>query len=224
MFRIFAGSTREELDIDLRETQARGLMHRSSSVFIDYVQGLLDVDFTPGVQFWQRQGIDRFLEWRGRFYQARNQTAIDLDLELTTVEGAIEEEPRVPPRQEVVVSRIIRDSALSRFLKALYSYQCQICRFSFRLPSGSRYAETHHVIPLGSGHRGIDNQSNMLVVCPNHHAMMDYGVIAVHPDTMIVLSTEVRGPIYNFPLRLLRHPIDREFLQYHLDNIFNRVL
>jgi hypothetical protein len=28
---------RDELSIDLRETQARGLMHRESSVFIDYV-------------------------------------------------------------------------------------------------------------------------------------------------------------------------------------------
>jgi hypothetical protein len=28
----------EELKIDLRDTQARGLMHRSSSVFNDYVQ------------------------------------------------------------------------------------------------------------------------------------------------------------------------------------------
>jgi len=46
---------REELGIDLRETQARGLMHRSSSVFIDYVKAISGADFTPGIQFWENE-------------------------------------------------------------------------------------------------------------------------------------------------------------------------
>ena len=40
---------KEELDIDLRETQARGLMHMTGSVFIDYVRAVSRSEFTPGV-------------------------------------------------------------------------------------------------------------------------------------------------------------------------------
>jgi hypothetical protein len=58
---------REELEIDLRETQARGLMHRASSVFIDYVQSVLDTHFLPNIEYWEAQGLEQFIHCRGDF-------------------------------------------------------------------------------------------------------------------------------------------------------------
>ena len=217
---------KEELDIDLRETQARGLMHMTSSVFIDYVRAVSRSEFTPGVQFWEAQGIDRFYQWKENFYLASNQQAVDLEEETEIIEPVIsltDETTGIPRRQQSVVNRIIRDSALSRFLKSLYDYCCQICTFSFELPSGSRYAESHHVRPLGRRHGGIDKETNMMVLCPNHHAMMDFGVIAVDPDKLVVLSTGRDTQYDSKPLQLVNHPIYKEFLEYHISNIFNKV-
>jgi len=215
---------REELGIDLRENQARGLMHKSSSVFIDYVNDVAGADFTPGIQFWEKQGIGEFLRWREAFYKARAQEAADTDEELMEMlekrAGRLAEPPQT---QRVIVNRIIRDSALGRFLKSLYSYRCQICKSTFRLPSGSKYVESHHLRPLGRRHGGIDKETNMLILCPNHHAMMDYGAIAIHPDQLTVLSIDKNSRESNKPVQLMRHPIDKVFLEYHLANIFNKV-
>jgi hypothetical protein len=216
---------REELGIDLRETQARGLMHRSSSVFNDYVQSILDTDFLPNVEYWEARGLDQFLQWRNDFYRARNIEAVDMDIEEEHEEMEIvprgSDEP--PGRREVRVNRVIRDSALSRFLKSLYLYRCQICRFTFRLDGGRRYAETHHIRPLGRTHHGIDKETNMMVLCPNHHAMMDLGAIAIHPDLMTLISSDSASSDHQKPLSLSSHSIDKQFLTYHLDNIFNKV-
>ena len=215
----------EELGIDLRETQARGLMHRSSSVFIDYVKDASGSQFTPGIQFWEAQGLEQFLQWRDSFHRIRYQKAADIEGELQEpLLSLTDDTSGIPRRQQGVINRIIRDSALSRFLKSLYNYRCQVCRFSFTLPSGVRYAESHHVKPLGRRHGGIDKETNMMILCPNHHAMMDLGVIAIDPYKLVLLSITESYPYYGQPLGLQRHPINKEFLEYHLINIFNKVL
>ena len=82
--------------------------------------------------------------------------------------------------------------------------QSQLCGFTIALPDGSRYAEAHHIQPLGAPHHGPDVAGNIIVVCPNHHAMCDYGTIALdladlksHPD----------------------HHIDARFIDYHNSTI-----
>jgi len=213
----------QELGIDLRETQARGLMHRTSSVFIDHVGEVLGEGFTPNVEHWQQQGLQAFLEWRDRYYQAISEPAADVDQEiLELLERRTSERSGPAQRQRMVVPRIIRDSALGRFLKSLYQSHCQICSFSFRLPRGIRYAECHHLRPLGQPHTGPDIQTNMVVLCPNHHAMMDYGVIAIHPDDLAVRSMEHDSPDHRKPLDAQRHPLAREFLEYHYSSIFRQ--
>ncbi len=213
----------QELRIDLRETQARGLMHRSSSVFIDYVNQVLGEAFVPNVEHWEGLGVEAFLEWQQRFHAARNVVAADLDQELL---AAMERQSagRAGParRRTTAVRQILRDSALSRFLKSLYQSRCQICSFSFRLPRGGSYAECHHLRPLGQPHTGPDVQTNMVVLCPNHHAMMDYGAIAIHPDDLTVRSNERSSSDFRTPLESQRHPLDREFLEYHYTNIFRQ--
>ena len=228
---------RRELQIDLRETQARGLMHRDSSVFPNYAEAVSGQRFVPGILHWEEVGWEGFVEWRNRFFKARDVVAVDFHLgdDKAIEYGMGEEEIKermlriaggrsgAPPRRVSEVHRIIRDSALSRFLKILYDFQCQICRLSFRLPSGALYAESHHVRPLGGGHAGLDIESNMLVLCPNHHAMMDYGVIAVHPVSLTIVAIDDRVLEGGKTLEVAKHPVGSEFLEYHLANVFNKV-
>ena len=219
---------RKELEIDLRETQARGLMHRDSSVFSEYAKAASGQDFTPGIQHWQEVGLDGFLEWRNRFTRAID--AVAVDLYVGNEEDAEERMGEIsqgrdapPPRRRREENRIIRDTALSRLLKSRYDFRCQICMLVFRIPTGASYAEAHHVRPLGGGHAGLDIQSNMMVLCPNHHAMMDYGVIAIHPKSLGIISIDTRTLDYGRRLLVTKHHINPEFLEYHLENVYNKV-
>lgn len=81
-----------------------------------------------------------------------------------------------PDRKETTISRIIRDTLLSRHIKQLHRYECQLCGHSILLADGSRYAEAHHIQPLGEPHNGPDTPENLVCVCPNHHAELDFGV------------------------------------------------
>lgn len=229
----------KDLGINLRETQVRGLMHRDNSVFTDYVKAVSGQDFTPGIQHWEEKGLSNFYEWQDHFFEARKRDASESeadngsdDIPEESGRGCIVERMRSltderdspPGRQSVEINRIIRDYVLSRFLKLLYHYQCQICRFSFTLPSGALYAESHHVKPVGRKYRGLDVEDNMLVLCPNHHAMMDCGVIAIHPDKLVVVTIDDTVSDKGKGLQLLRHNVRSEFLEYHLSNVFNKIL
>jgi len=81
-----------------------------------------------------------------------------------------------PDRIQATVYRILRDTAVARAVKQLLDYKCQICGASIMLPDGHSYAEAHHVRPLGGDHLGEDVASNVLCLCPNHHAECDLGV------------------------------------------------
>lgn len=217
----------EKLGIDLRETQARGLMHKSSSIFIDYVKEVTGETFIPGIQYWESSGLDGFMEWENEFYKKRDRVAIDVDADESEIdnfeERFCENLEAIPKQKRVTVTRIVRDTSLSRFLKLLYQQKCQICERNFKLPSGGRYSESHHIKPLGRKHQGIDHQSNMIVLCPNHHAMIDYGVIAIQPKTHILLSIDSKALERRTHLSLLKHVMDDAFLEYHLDCIYNKV-
>ena len=79
-----------------------------------------------------------------------------------------------PKRVVTQTYRIIRDTNLCKQIKTLHKNECQLCGSSIKLPSGDLYSEAHHIIPLGAPHNGGDTAGNILVVCPNHHAMLDY--------------------------------------------------
>jgi hypothetical protein len=81
-----------------------------------------------------------------------------------------------PDRVATTIYRVLRDTELARRVKQLNRFECQICGHTIMLPDGSRYAEAHHIQPLGQPHNGPDIIGNILCVCPNHHAELDYGV------------------------------------------------
>jgi len=67
-------------------------------------------------------------------------------------------EPPTASRVLTTTSRIIRDTEISRRVKSLHGYKCQIltCEQFILLPDGARYAEGHHIQPLGEPHNGPD--------------------------------------------------------------------
>lgn len=80
-----------------------------------------------------------------------------------------------PERLRTIVYRILRDTPKAMRVKLLHHYECQICGSTINLPDG-RYAEAHHIRPLGAPHNGPDLEDNILCLCPNHHAELDLGV------------------------------------------------
>jgi hypothetical protein len=67
--------------------------------------------------------------------------------------------------------RRINDPWLGDALKVLYDHRCQVCTHDFRPRWGQAYADTRFVLPLNRG--GEPVSSNIVVVCPNHDAIID---------------------------------------------------
>lgn len=111
----------------------------------------------------------------------------------------------VPERASTTVHRILRDAKIVKELKTLYGYRCSLCECRIELPTRA-YCEAHHVKPLGGVHEGPDSKRNLIIVCPNHHVMLDYGAIELHEES--------------FALR--RHSISPEFIEYHNKEIFGK--
>lgn len=105
-----------------------------------------------------------------------------------------------PNRSSQETYRILRDTKLARQIKLLHKNKCQICNYSIKLPNGDYYSEAHHIIPLGSPHNGPDTAGNIIILCPNHHVMLDY------------FSTKL--DIQNINLHP-KHTIDLKSILYH---------
>jgi predicted RNA-binding protein with PUA-like domain len=119
-----------------------------------------------------------------------------------------------PPSVQVTIERIIRDTAVANSLKARYKYRCQICRRSLKLGTNNLYAEGHHIRPLGGKHKGIDEEGNMLVLCPNHHALFDFGV----PRFVTTKEVEIHKERF---ILLQKHSIDERNILYHNKRIYD---
>ncbi|HEX3856675.1 MAG TPA: HNH endonuclease [Verrucomicrobiae bacterium] len=116
--------------------------------------------------------------------------------------------PEPPSRCEAQISRIIRDTPLARELKSLYGFACQVCGLRIEPAPNSFYVEVHHVRPLGGSHAGLDIQANMLVLCPNHHAMFDYGI----PYFLSPQRIEIAGVTHDL---IIKHELSSESIAYH---------
>ena len=127
-----------------------------------------------------------------------------------------------PGRVETSVSRLIRDTDLSRKVKKENDWICQICSLQINLPNKQLYAEGHHIRPLGGVHEGPDIKENILILCPNHHAEFDYGSIAINPVTKRIVHIDDSNPFHDRQLAYHRGDLATEFLEYHFENIFRK--
>jgi putative restriction endonuclease len=114
-----------------------------------------------------------------------------------------------PAKKTGIVSRVIRDTKMSRKLKLRYDYTCQVC--STRLVgSGIPYAEAAHIRPLGSPHDGPDTYENLICLCPNHHILFDIGGFTIADDLSLV---GIDGELHMHPT----HTLNGAHVKYHRD-------
>jgi predicted restriction endonuclease len=85
-------------------------------------------------------------------------------------------------------------------LKTIHHHGCQICGNKLQLSDGSAYSEGHHLKPVGKPHNGPDIAGNILILCPNCHALCDLGGIELNRSILRELED---------------HTIAQEYLDYH---------
>ena len=68
------------------------------------------------------------------------------------------------------------------------------------LADGSGYSEGHHLQPLGGDHKGRDRAENIICVCPNHHALCDFGAMTLDMANLRLADG---------------HSVGQQFLDYH---------
>ena len=77
----------------------------------------------------------------------------------------------------------------------------------------------HHLQPLGEPHDGPDVTANMLVVCPNHHADLDHGLVAVDPESLEITHAYADEET-NATLTVAgEHELGAAYLRYHTEAI-----
>lgn len=155
--------------------------------------------------YWQETGRSGFLVWRFRLIKipdAQGSSEVSVREESGAYSAA--------PRREETVSRIVRDTATARRIKALYGHRCQACGIRLETAAGP-YAEAAHIRPLGAPHDGPDSGDNILCLCPNHHVLFDHGGLTIRED----LSLEgEEGRLTVHP----HHRLDPEHLNYRREH------
>lgn len=153
--------------------------------------------------------------WGLRSNLLDNLVAIDIE-EPANNKFTIREGGGIPNRVPTTTTRIIRDTLMTRQLKMIYGYKCQICEKAVLLP-GRLYAEAHHLRPLGGTHKGTDEVGNILVVCPNHHVEFDFAAIAIDPVELTIVHTDSSYPFLGKTVGFHSlHKINEVNLVYHM--------
>ena len=167
--------------------------------------GLFDIE-----DYWYSEGKDNFNVYRFRLVQSED----------TNVENALDKKvkalgSKTPSRINYVGKRIIRDTALSKEVKELYDYKCQICDFRIEVETGF-YAEGAHVKGLGKPHNGPDTFDNILCLCPNHHVMFDRYTFTI-ADNLTLIGIPGKLNIHK------DHEINKEYLNYHRKLAYTKI-
>lgn len=120
-----------------------------------------------------------------------------------------------PETVETRISRRIRNTAIVKDLKQAYEFECQVCGTHRFRSSTDRYAEGHHIRPLGAPHDGPDVPGNILVLCPDHHADFDYGVIDIDINSLRIRHAHDDDTDGKELTLHAEHNLDQSHLDYH---------
>jgi len=160
--------------------------------------------------FYKEKGKSGFFIYRYELVTAQN-----FDFLTEKIKSTFKEDYVLPERTDVISSRIKRDQSIVKKVKELNNNTCQVCGEYFEGVNGP-ISVGAHIRGLGGIHNGPDVISNLLCLCPNHHALFDSYGFYIDKDLNIV-SLEQELP-HNPEKRLItntKHKIDKEFLKYH---------
>lgn len=99
----------------------------------------------------------------------------------------------------IKVTKIKRNQTIVRNMKEKFNSKCQICGFTFRKKDGGYYSEVAHINPIHTADAGVDKPSNLVVLCPNHHKMLDFGNIVILDKKTYKIEGETKDffqPLY----------------------------
>jgi putative restriction endonuclease len=118
---------------------------------------------------------------------------------------------QAPGRAQSVTQRVVRNSAVTQWVKDLHNHTCQVCGIRLEVDGGA-YAEGAHIRALGRPHNGPDVIDNVLCLCPNDHVLFDKGAIYIDGERDYrALDREALGSLRTHP----RHKLDDEAIRYH---------
>ena len=157
--------------------------------------------------FWHEKGLAGYTVYKYKLIKEN-------DPECSTEENSIQisEAYKKPERNLSSIQRIVRDTAISKKVKFLYSHKCQVCGIALNTPSGP-YAEAAHIKPLGRPHDGPDCIENILCLCPNHHVLFDNGAFTIRDDYEFI---GLQGKL----MRVEVHDINSDYLKYHREHYY----
>ena len=154
--------------------------------------------------YWHKHGKSGHRIWQFRLVKIYDEDTVEF------AGQEIDDGSGVPLRQKISISRIVRDTAKTRWVKELYDCRCQVCGIRLEGPGGP-YAEGAHIQPLGRPHNGPDVVENILCLCPNHHVLLDIGAFSIRDDLTLI---GLEGRLTVRP----RHKINKDFLRYRRDH------
>jgi putative restriction endonuclease len=188
----------------------RGDPRHSPKVGFRY-DGLFRVD-----RYWHAAGKSGFRVYRYELTKAAANPVAGATPPETPSPGPRPEGSAVTRRVATTTQRVVRNTAVTQWVKEEHRYACQICGIVLTTPAGP-YAEGAHIRPIGGEHRGADEPGNVLCLCPNHHTLFDFGAVAV-ADDLTVADTVSRAPLGRLRTTL-RHQIDPIQLRYHREHV-----
>lgn len=125
---------------------------------------------------------------------------------------------RVVERRSVESNKQIRDRKRAAALKIYYNNTCQFCGTQLQVSDNHFYSEAAHIKGLGEPHNGPDIESNMLVLCPNHHLQFDRGFLRLRRvgNDYLVSSAAADDALRGKKITLM-HNLEYEYVKYHYD-------
>jgi 5-methylcytosine-specific restriction endonuclease McrA len=105
-----------------------------------------------------------------------------LNRDHTTVINLLQKAEKDPDVQEISsamkdekdksLTGIVAEKILGKYapIYEVYHGKCAVCSFD-------EFVEVHHIVPRRMG--GGDHPSNLILLCPNHHALVDRGQLAI---------------------------------------------
>jgi putative restriction endonuclease len=152
----------------------------------------------------QEVGRDGFIVWRYRLVQE------------PATNPVTNPPPQPPPGAGPIttyssVQRLVRNTAVTEWVKELHDFTCQVCGLRLVTAAGP-YSEGAHLRPVGSPHHGPDDVSNVLCLCPNDHILLDRGALVIDDHWNVVdrASGTIVGPLR----RKSHHTLDAAHAAY----------
>lgn len=100
-------------------------------------------------------------------------------------------------------------------LKRRYEHECMVCGDRRRRTPGAGHARVHHPMPIGDAHGGPVEAANTVVVCPNHRADFEFGLLTVDPRTNEIEHAYESAVSGRTLATAEGHDLGAQYLAYH---------